>query len=131
MAIMQSVRNRARFIAAIALAWHVVVIAAVSTALSCRPGSASEHAGMKDCPLHSSAPVCPLHGDKHGTHECDCPTIGCAQADAGFMALFGAVGILSPAPDIDVSVDAGDAAPMQGPSAIRLASAPLSPPPRS
>ena len=40
------------------------------------------------------AAVCPLHGDKHGTHDCDCPTIGCSQTDAGFMAVFGAVGIL-------------------------------------
>ena len=89
---MQSVRSRARFVAAIALAWHVVVIAAVATAFSCDAGS--EHAGMKDCPLHRSAPVCPLHADKHGTHDCDCPTIGCSQTDAGFMAVFGAVGIL-------------------------------------
>jgi len=86
---------------------------------------------MKDCPLHSSAPVCPLHGDKHGTHECDCPTIGCTQADTGFMALFGAVGILSPVPAVDVPVDAGDAAPLTVQSAIRLAPAPLLPPPRS
>ena len=131
MAIMQSVRNRARLLAAIALAWHVVVIGAVSTALSCQGGAASDHAGMKDCPLHSSAPVCPLHGDKHGTHECDCPTIGCTPADAGFMALFGAVGILSHVPDMDVPIDAGDAAPVPVQSAIRLAPAPLSPPPRS
>ena len=128
---MQCVRSRARFVAAIALAWHVVVIAAVSTALSCQGSSASDHAEMKDCPLHSSAPVCPLHGDKHGTHECDCPTIGCTQADTGFMALFGAVGILSPVPDMDVPVDAGVAAPAPVQSAIRLAPTPLSPPPRS
>ena len=128
---MQFVRNRAPVIAAIALAWHVVVIAVVSTAISCQGSSASDHAGMKDCPLHSSAPVCPLHGDKHGTHECDCPTIGCTQADTGFMALFGAVGILSPIPEIDASFDAGDAVLVPSQSAIRLAPAPLSPPPRS
>ena len=127
---MPFVRNRARVIAAIALAWHVVVIASVSTALSCQ-GRPADHAGMKDCPLHSSAPVCPLHGDKHGTHECDCPTIGCTQADAGFMALFGAVGILAHAPDIDASVDAEDAVLVPAQSAIRLVPAPLSPPPRS
>ena len=97
---MQFIRNRAGFFAAIALTWHVVAIAAVSTALSCDFGAASEHAGMEECPLHQSAPACPLHAEKHGTHDCDCPTIGCSQTDAGFMALFGAVGILPASADM-------------------------------
>ena len=127
---MQFIRNRAGLFAAIALMWHVVAIAAVSTALSC-DSSASEHAGMEECPLHQSVPACPLHAEKHGTHDCDCPTIGCSQTDAGFMALFGAVGILPAAADMDVPVEAGDAALAGAPAAIRLAPAPLSPPPRT
>jgi hypothetical protein len=127
---MRFIRNRARFIAAIALTWHVVAIAAVSTALSCDTGPSSEHAGMADCPLHQGVPACPLHAEKHGTHECDCPTIGCSQTDAGFMALFGAVGIL-PAPEgMPVLLRAGNA-PLRIPAFTDpLALAPLSPPPR-
>jgi hypothetical protein len=128
---MQFMRNRAGVCAAIALTWHLVAIAAVSTALSCDFGAASEHAGMEECPLHQSVAACPLHAEKHGTHECDCPTIGCSQSDAGFMALFGAVGILPTLVDIAVPVDDGDAALAAAGSAIRLAPAPLSPPPRS
>jgi hypothetical protein len=131
MSIMRFVRNRASLIAAIALTWHVVAIAAVSTALSCDLSAASQHAGMENCPLHQSAPACPLHADKHGSHDCDCPTIGCAQTDAGFMALFGAVGILSPATDMPIPLDAGHASPRISPSVDPLAPAPLSPPPRS
>ena len=126
---MQCVRSRARFVAAIALAWHVVVIAAVATAFSCDAGL--EHAEMKDCPLHRSAAVCPLHGDKHGTHACDCPTIGCAQTDAGFMAVFGAVGILPAAAAMPVPLDSGDAPLRVSLTATHLTPAPLSPPPRA
>ena len=128
---MQVIRSRAGFIAAIALTWHLVAIAAVSAALSCSFGSSSEHAGMEDCPLHSSAPACPRHGEQHGTHDCDCPTIGCSQTDAGFMALFGSVGILPAAPRMPVPLEAGDASPRASISAVILASAPLSPPPRA
>ena len=128
---MRFIRNRAGFFAAIALTWHVVAIAAVSTVLSCDSGAASEHAGMEECPLHQSAPACPLHAEKHGTHECDCPTIGCSQSDAGFMALFGTVGILPDSADIAVPIDAGAAALIAAPSAIRLAPVPALPPPRS
>ena len=127
---MQFIRNRARLFAAIALTWHVAAVAAVSTALSCDSGAASAHAGMAECPLHQSVPACPLHAEKHGSHDCDCPTIGCAQTDAGFMALFGAVGILPIATGITVPLAAGDAALAGAPAAINLASAPLSPPPR-
>jgi hypothetical protein len=128
---MQFLRNRTRLIAAIALTWHVVAIAAVSTALSCDASPASEHAGMENCPLHASAPSCSRHGAEHGTHACDCPTIGCSQTDAGFMALFGAVGVLPDASDMPVPIDAGDAALVAAPTAIRLAPVPLSPPPRA
>lgn len=86
---------------------------------------------MENCPLHANVPACPVHAEKHGTHECDCPTIGCAQTDAGFMALFGAVGIPVDATDMAVPFDAGDAAPVATPSAIRLAPVPLLPPPRA
>jgi hypothetical protein len=126
---MQLVRTRARLIAAIALTWHVVAIATVSTAMVC--DVSSEHAGMVDCPLHESAPACPVHAEKHGTHECDCPTIGCSQSDAGFMALFGTIGILPVPTDMPLPLDAGDASPRVAASANRLAAIPLSPPPRS
>ncbi len=128
---MQLVRNRARLIAVVALTWHVVAIAAVSTALSCDSSAASAHAGMEDCPLHGSVPACPLHGDRHGTHECDCPTIGCAQTDTGLMALFGAVGILPAVPDLPVPLETGDASPRIAASVNLLPHVPLSPPPRA
>ena len=128
---MKLLRNRARLIAAIALAWHVVAIAVVSTALSCGSSPASEHAGMENCPLHADVPACPVHAEKHGTHECDCPTIGCSQADTGLMALFGAVGILPAVADMPIPLEAGGASPVAGRSAIRLAPVPVSPPPRA
>jgi hypothetical protein len=128
---MRFVRNRAGLVAAIALMWHVVAIVAVSTALSCDFGPASEHAGMEDCPLHQSAPACPLHGDKHGTHDCDCPTIGCGPTDAGFVALFGAIGIIPVPAEMPLPLDAGDASPRATLFAVLFAPAPLSPPPRA
>jgi hypothetical protein len=128
---MKVVRNRARLVAAIALTWHLVAVAAVSAALSCSFSSATEHAGMENCPLHNSAPACPRHGEQHGTHDCDCPTIGCSQTDAGFMGLFGAVGILPAAPGMSVQLEAGDALPRLSASAELLAPVPLSPPPRA
>jgi hypothetical protein len=126
---MQLIRNRASLIAAIALTWHVVAIAIVSTALSC--DTSSEHAGMPNCPLHESAPACPVHAEKHGTHECDCPTIGCSQTDASFMALFGAIGILPAPSHMPIPLDAGAASPRFAESANRLAPVPLFPPPRA
>jgi hypothetical protein len=123
-------RNRAGLIATIALAWHLVAIAAVSTVLSCHQGPSQEHAGMENCPLHST-PVCPLHAEKHGTHDCDCPTIGCARTDAAFTALFGLLGDIPDAVMAPVALDAGDAA-LSAPSRITLlAPLPLSPPPRT
>src|SRR5688572_15199681 len=92
---MNRVRHRARLIAVLALMWQVVAVAAVSVAFACERNVASEHAGMIDCPLHDNAPVCPLHAEKHGTHECDCPTIGCSEPDTQLMGLFGGVGILA------------------------------------
>ena len=127
---MRLMRTRSRLLAAMALTWHVVALAVISTALSCDIG-ASAHAGMENCPLHESAPACPLHADKHGSHECDCPTIGCSQADAGFLALFGAVGILSAPDDMPILLEAGHASPRVPESVAPLSAAPLSPPPRS
>jgi hypothetical protein len=127
---MQFARNRARLVAAIALTWHVVAIAVLSTALSCHSSSPSEHAGMENCPLHASVPACPRHAEKHGTHDCDCPTIGCARADAGFMALFGAVGILPTIAGMPVPLEAGGASPRVAAFAHLLARVPLSPSPR-
>jgi hypothetical protein len=126
---MQHIRNRASVIAAIALAWHVVVVAIVSTALVC--DASAEHPGMADCPLHESAPACPVHAEKHGTHDCDCPTIGCAETDAGFMALFGAIGVLPPPSHMPIPLDAGDASPRVTLSTTSLAPVPLAPPPRA
>src|SRR5262245_3568171 len=128
---MQVIRNRARCIAAIALAWHVVAIATVSMALSCDAHALSEHAGMPDCPPHQSAPARPIHAEKHGTHDCDCPTIGCSQTDTGIIALFGAIGVLSPIGELPVLLDAGDATPRIAESVNPFALAPLSPPPRA
>lgn len=130
MSAMRFIRNRAGLIAAIALMWHVMTIAALSTALSYDANPAPEHAGMENCPLHS-APLCPVHEEKHGTHECDCPTIGCSQPDAEFMALFGTIGILPAAADVTVPLDAGDASPDVASFADLLAPVPLSPPPRA
>ena len=90
----------------------------------------SGHEGMADCPMLKKEPACPLHAEKHGTHDCDCPSLGCSQTDAGFMALFGAVGILPTAASINVPFDPGDAAPVMSASANRLAAVPLAPPPR-
>jgi len=128
---MQLMRNRARLIAAIALTWHVVALAIVSTALSCAATLGSEHAGMDNCPLHARAPECSVHADKHGTHACDCPTIGCAQADAGLMALFGPVGVLTASADLPTPLDAGGATPRIAARPDLRARVPLSPPPRA
>ncbi len=126
---MRFMRNRAGLVAVIALAWQIMAIAAVSTVLSRDRQAATEHAGTENCPLHSK-PVCPLHAEKHGTHDCDCPTIGCAQTDTGFTGLFGLVGILPPAIGISAPIGAGEAAPAIGLSVDLLAPVPLSPPPR-
>jgi hypothetical protein len=126
---MQLIRNRAILIAAIALAWHVVAIAMVSIALAHDPNT--EHAGMANCPLHETAPACPVHAEKHGSHDCDCPTIGCSDTDAGFMALFGTVGILPLPTHMPVPLDAGDASRRVAASAASLAYVPPAPPPRA
>lgn len=132
MVTMRLVRNHTRLIGVIALAWHFVAIAAVSTVLSCDTGPAIEHAGMENCPMQQKAePACPLHAEERGGHDCDCPTLGCSETDAGFMALFGAVGILPAAASIDVPVPASNAAPGASARTIRLASVPPAPPPRA
>jgi hypothetical protein len=126
---MKVVRNRARLAATITLTWQIIALAAMSMVL-CDVGFASEHAGMPDCPLHESAPACPVHAEKHGTHECDCPTIGCARADVGIVALFG-IGILNSAADVPVPVASGSAIALAAESINPLARSPLSPPPRA
>jgi len=126
---MNRIRNHARLVAVIAFAWHVVAIAAVSAALSC--DSDSDHAGMPNCPLHQGVPACPIHAEKHGTHECDCPTIGCSQTDAGFMALFGTIAILPSPSFLPVPLDAGRASARVTTPADLLPRLPLSPPPRA
>ena len=136
---MRSLRSRARVFAAVALAWLVMAIAAVPTVLSCGPaeGQAMEHAGMSghegmaDCPMQKKEPACPLHAEKHGSHDCDCPTLGCSQTDAGFAALFGAFGILPATAFISAPLAASDAAPAMSASASHLAPVPISPPPRT
>ena len=133
---MRFIRNRAGFFAAVALTFQVGTVAAASVAISCDQGPALEHAGMSghegmaDCPMLKQEPACPLHAEKHGTHDCDCPTLGCSQTDAGFMALFGAVGILPTAALINFRSLPSDAAPLMSASTNRLASVPLAPPPR-
>lgn len=126
---MRFIRNRAVLFAAIALTWQMAAIATVAVVLSYERIAATEHAGMENCPLHSK-PSCPLHGDKHGTHDCDCPTIGCSQADAGFMALFGAVGILTASLDVSAPLGRTDATPALSLSAHLLSPVPPAPPPR-
>ena len=127
---MRFIRNRAVLLAAIALTWQMAAIATVVVVLSYERIAATEHAGMENCPLHSK-PTCPLHGDKHGTHDCDCPTIGCSQADAGFMALFGAVGILTASLDVSAPLGRTDITPTLSLSANLLSPVPPAPPPRS
>lgn len=133
---MRFIRDRAAVIAAIALLWQVSAVAAVSTALSCGETTKAQHAdapsheGMADCPMEKSEPSCPRHPDRHGTPECDCPTVGCAQTDAGFLALFGAVGVLTAAGKLDISLRASVPATLTSATPIRLAAVPLAPPPR-
>jgi len=131
-----------------ALLWHVAAVATASVALTCGQDAGrvdhaamshgamsghdgmAGHEGMADCPMQKKAPVCPMHGNT-GSHKCDCPTMGCAQTDTGFMALFGSVGILSDATSIGVPIVSSEAAPMIPASANRLAPVPLAPPPRA
>jgi hypothetical protein len=104
-------------------------MAAVAIVVSWEHVTAVEHAGMENCPLHSK-PTCPLHGDKHGTHDCDCPTIGCSQADTALSALFGAAGVLPTPVDVLVPLVAAEAVPAISESAHLFLPVPLSPPPR-
>ncbi len=124
-------RNRSGLVAAIALTWHVVTIAAMTMVLSHNPNASAKKESMEEnCPLHSK-PSCPLHAERHGTHDCDCPTIGCAQRDTGVTGLFGVVGILPPVIGMSAPIDAGKAAPAICLSVNLLAPVPLSPPPRA
>jgi hypothetical protein len=133
---MRGIRNRAGFLAAVVLTFQVGTVAAASVVISCDQGPAFEHSGMSghegmaECPMLKKEPACPLHAEKHGTHDCDCPSLGCSQTDAGFMALFGAVGILPDAASMNIPFDLGDAAPLFSASVTRLAAVPLAPPPR-
>ena len=123
-------RNRAGLIAVIALAWHIMTMAAIVTVLSVELHATTEKAGEENCPLHSK-PSCALHGERHGSHDCDCPTIGCAQTDTGLTGLFGPAGVLPVPVGMPASIDVGEAAPMMSRSAQLLALVPLSPPPRT
>jgi hypothetical protein len=127
---MRLMRNRARLIAVMALTWHIMTMAAIVTVLSVELHATMEEAGEENCPLHSK-PSCPLHGERHGTHDCDCPTIGCAQTDIGFTGLFGPVGVLPVPVGIPEPIDAGKAAPVMSRSTHLLARLPLAPPPRT
>jgi hypothetical protein len=132
---MRVVRRRARLVAGLVLTWHVASFAAVP-AVSCAdrgastPGVTTEHADMANCPMHQAKPVCPLHAEKQAPHECNCPTIGCSRDDTAFLALFGAVGILSSVESVQVTIVDATAARMTSSFASRLASRPLLPPPR-
>jgi hypothetical protein len=127
---MRALRNRAAWIAILVLTWNLGGMAAASVVLTGHLSGVSEHAGMENCPLHSK-PACPLHGDRHGTHDCDCPTIGCSQPDLGMTALFGAIGVLPAASHMAVPFDAGDAIPVLASTSTSLGPVPLSPPPRA
>jgi hypothetical protein len=126
---MRFVRNRAGLVAAFALAWQALLLTTASALLTCdrRP---AVHDGMVDCPMQEKEPACPLHAEKHGTHDCDCPSLRCSQTDTSFMAIFGTVGILPTPMSIDVQLVASDASPVRSASLHQLAAVPLSPPPR-
>jgi hypothetical protein len=135
--IMRGIRNHAGLLAALLLTFQVGAIAAASVVISCDQGPALEHHGMSghegmaDCPMLKKEPACPLHAKKHGTHDCDCPTLGCSQTDTGFMALFGAVGILSVDASFNVPLVASNAAPVMSAAPNHLSAVPLAPPPRT
>jgi hypothetical protein len=79
---------------------------------------------------HQSEPACPLHADRHGGHECDCPTLDCSKVDSGFLALFGTVGILPAVDEAFVPVDITGKTPAAIVFANSLAIVPPAPPPR-
>lgn len=126
---MRVMRNRASLVAVAALLWHVAAIIAVVLVMSADLRAISQSAEGENCPLHSK-PACPLHGEKHGTHDCDCPTIGCSRTDVGFTALFGSVGVLPAIAAVPVPFVAGEQAPALSQSPYLLAHVPVSPPPR-
>jgi hypothetical protein len=134
---MRFIRKRTGLLATCAIVWQALILAVASVLLSCDRGPALEHAGMPghegmaDCPMQKKEPACPLHAAKHGTHDCDCPSIGCSRTDAGLMAMFGTVGVLSSGTSIDVPLVAGDALPSISAFVTLIAPAPLSPPPRT
>jgi hypothetical protein len=127
---MRVMRNRASLVAAAALVWHMAAITSVVLVMSADLRAMSQEAGGENCPLHSK-PACPLHGEKHGTHDCDCPTIGCSQTDVGFTALFGAIGVLPAVIDAPAPFVAGENAPALSQSPYLFARVPISPPPRA
>jgi hypothetical protein len=125
------VRNRTGLVAAFALLWQALMVAAASAVISCDRGPALEHGNhMADCPMQKKEPACPLHAEKHGTHDCDCPSLGCSQTDTAFTAVFGTVGVLPAPTSIDVPLMAVDAAPVISTSILQLAAPPPAHPPR-
>jgi hypothetical protein len=149
---MPLIRRHAGFVAALVLVWQVFALAAVATALCCRvdeqqavvdhsahashaehgqPADHTAHAGMAvaDSPMpHTSAPLCPRHPDGR---DCDCPSMGGADAHMELTTLFGTTGILSaPIPAIVILADS-DAAPALSLVGSSLAPDPSAPPPRA
>jgi hypothetical protein len=139
---MRGFRAGSSAFSSIVLLWQLAVVIVMPAALCCQSSSSSDrsngsdHEMMADCPMNHETPVtaepsCPLHNAKSGTHECDCPTLGCSQTDKGFMAVFGPIGVL-PAPTLLTGLDlTGDTPATVTESAIGLAPDPLSPPPRT
>ncbi len=135
---MRGFRAGSSALTSIVLFWQLAVVIVLPVALCCRESASTSstiapHDMMAECPMHERAATasCPLHQAKNGTHECDCPTLGCSQTDNGFMAVFGPIGVL-PSPALVTGLDpAGRTPALANESVIALAPVPLSPPPRA
>ena len=130
---MRVFRSRAGVLASLALTWQIVALMVVPAAV-CGQAKASAASGdMANCPMQPAAKPaeCPMHSPAGVEHDCHCPTLGCAQAESGFLALLGPVGVL-PAPASAFSLhQIGDAVLVAPPSSVSLAPVPVAPPPRS
>jgi hypothetical protein len=130
-------RSRARFVAALALASQVMVMTIATIVLACDRGGVAVHAqsmdaghdGMVDCPMkRQSRPVCPKHQDRHGTQDCDCPTLGCSQADLAMTGLLSVVGDLPQLADLRVDWDVEQLSAV-GEASANIGTRPPDPPP--